>query len=586
MPSAIAYIRFSSEQQEQGDSLRRQTELAEVTAKMRGLTISEWVRDLGVSAYKGAHIETGNFGLFLDRVKAGKIERGTHLLVENFDRLSRLDVFDSTRVVLDLYDAGLILVTTQDNAVHGRDQGLLGLLRPMLEGERAHKESVRKSDLVGRAWKSKRDRIADGHKLTGKCPAWLSPIRAGRDIVGFEPINDRAEIIRRIFSDTVAGHGKHAIAALLNRERVAPLGGENGWHPSAIHKILNNRAVIGEFQPHQIVCGKREPVGSAFQDYFPAVVDMALWNRAKAARADRTGKGGRRGPRLANIFSGLLKCSLCGGSMTLRCHGNGGDFLVCNSNLRKAGCEAGNRYRYSEMEDATLHHLSDLWIDPADLDDTEIREAENALGGLTQTREAKEREMRNLVNAIATGSQYVREAIATREADIEAIKTREMAAKAALEALRGRVMSNERQLAIDDLLHGVSTGDLRARSRMAQEVKTLLDKVVFDQDQKSILIVVAKGLRIYEIRGYELFMLVKGSKPSNPDPRIVSVIARFARIQKMQPGRPVIEFYDESVIMAGGISVSRNELELIAGYFPNQGVEIRVMTALLEDRQE
>jgi hypothetical protein len=124
----------------------------------------------------------------------------------------------------------------------------------------------------------------------------------------------------------------------------------------------------------------------------------------------------------------------------------------------------------------------------------------------------------------------------------------------------------------------VASGEVEARSRMAQELKTILDKVVFDQDQKSILVVVASGLRIYEFRGSGLFMLYKGDKPSSPSPRIVSVIARFARIQETQPDRPIIEFYDASVLTENSISLSRNELKLIVDYFQNKSVEIRVMT--------
>jgi hypothetical protein len=54
-PIAHSYIRFSTPEQAKGDSLRRQTELAEAYCRRNGLTLDTtlMLRDLGLSAFRG-----------------------------------------------------------------------------------------------------------------------------------------------------------------------------------------------------------------------------------------------------------------------------------------------------------------------------------------------------------------------------------------------------------------------------------------------------------------------------------------------------------------------------------------------------
>src|SRR5437867_425154 len=88
---AYSYIRFSSRQQAEGDSLRRQTEKAEDYCQRKGWTLdaSLTLRDLGVSAFRGDNALLGNLGVFLAAVKKGTVPAGSVLIVESFDRLSR-----------------------------------------------------------------------------------------------------------------------------------------------------------------------------------------------------------------------------------------------------------------------------------------------------------------------------------------------------------------------------------------------------------------------------------------------------------------------------------------------------------------
>jgi len=89
--TAYSYIRFSSPEQAKGDSFRRQLSRTVEYCEKHDLILSETrFQDLGVSGWTGKNIERGALGDFLIAVKAGKIPTGSVLIVENFDRFSRL----------------------------------------------------------------------------------------------------------------------------------------------------------------------------------------------------------------------------------------------------------------------------------------------------------------------------------------------------------------------------------------------------------------------------------------------------------------------------------------------------------------
>lgn len=108
MPNFYSYIRMSTEQQRFGDSLRRQLEQSERFAFEHGVKVdtSFHLQDIGFSAYDGSNIEKGALGQFLKAVEEGKIEKGSYLGIESFDRLSRQKVRKALGIFLELLDRG------------------------------------------------------------------------------------------------------------------------------------------------------------------------------------------------------------------------------------------------------------------------------------------------------------------------------------------------------------------------------------------------------------------------------------------------------------------------------------------------
>jgi DNA invertase Pin-like site-specific DNA recombinase len=361
-PRAYSYIRMSRDLQLRGDSLRRQLEASAKYAAANGLHLvgESPLEDIGISAFKGANVAEGALGRFLDAVKTGKIPAGSFLLVESLDRLSRQEVRKSLTLFLSILNAGVNIVTLADGRVYtAQKTELVDLLMSLVTMSRAHEESQTKSLRVGAAWANKRAN-AKTRPLTATCPAWL---RLSRDRTHYEVIEDRAATVRFIFEEASSGIGIYSIARRLNSRRVPHFGKSKGWHNSYVAKILKNRAVIGEFQAHKLVDGKRRPEGDPVLEYFPAIVEKRTFYRVQLGLSQRLERGaGRKGTHLSNLFSGMMTCAYCQGPMKFENKGSspkGGRFLVCDNAKRGLGCELV-RWNYDHFEKALLAFVREV----------------------------------------------------------------------------------------------------------------------------------------------------------------------------------------------------------------------------------
>jgi DNA invertase Pin-like site-specific DNA recombinase len=115
-PRTFSYTRFSSNLQADGDSLARQMRLAQEWCISEGVTLDPLtLHDAGRSAYHSRHLEEGGaLAAFLALVEDGTIPRGSRLLVEGFDRLSRAAPRKAFMLLNRLVDAGIEVVTLAD----------------------------------------------------------------------------------------------------------------------------------------------------------------------------------------------------------------------------------------------------------------------------------------------------------------------------------------------------------------------------------------------------------------------------------------------------------------------------------------
>lgn len=355
MPKAYSYIRFSTPEQIKGDSLRRQKEASEKYALENGLELDTHLnmRDLGISAYDRSNITKGALGEFLRQVRANKIDRGSYLLVENLDRLSRANALDALPVFTEIINAGITIVTLSDSTVYSREvieKDPWKLMLTLLIMSRANEESAVKAQRLRAAWQQKHINISS-KRLTARCPYWM---RATSDATGFEFISDRVDVVRQIIAMAKEGMGNATIVQRLNQSKVPPFSQKNdGWMPSYIQKILKSPALYGDFN----ASGKlKDPI----QGYFPAVITKAEWLLVDSIRKSRHTKGGvNKGPQLSNLFSGLLVCGHCGGPMnmggyaTTKPYPKHRKYVACSRARRGKGCKFIS-WTYPTLEDELL----------------------------------------------------------------------------------------------------------------------------------------------------------------------------------------------------------------------------------------
>jgi len=357
-PKAYSYLRFSTSEQQKGDSHRRQVELSQQYANKHDLDLDENLtfKDLGVSAYRGKNILEGALGSFIEAVDSGRVKRGSYLLVESLDRLSRDKVPIAFNRFTSLLEKEINIVTLQDSRVYTKQsisESFSDLMISLATMFRAHEESLTKSKRIKAGWSNKKKKAQEkGLKLTSNCPAWL---KLNKESNSFEIVRDREKIIKRMFQMALDGYGNSIIARRLNQEAIKPFGRSNGWQPSYIHRVLEGPAVIGEFQPMKvkIVKGRKTliPDGSFIDDYFPPIIPKETFLKIQEMRKSRRWERGRKGIKFSNLFTGLAKCGVCSGSMHYINKSRGGMYLVCaNSRNGLRECKSYSwRYKHAEV---------------------------------------------------------------------------------------------------------------------------------------------------------------------------------------------------------------------------------------------
>jgi DNA invertase Pin-like site-specific DNA recombinase len=316
---AYSYLRFSHPDQAKGDSKRRQNALRDAWLKNHPevqLDTSITLEDKGVSGFTGHHRDNPDrhaLAAFLALVRQGRIRRGSYLVVESLDRLSREHIRPALTLLLNLIEAGVKIVQLLPaEAVYDEGVEAMKLMMAIMELSRGHSESQMKSERVGSAWQDKKKRAAKNKEvLTARGPAWL------RLVEGKWKVSDRAaDAIRRIYGMAIAGYGLGVITKKLNAEKAPTIGSKaRHWARSYVAKLLSNPAVIGTYQPFKGRGVKREPDGKPITGYYPAVVTEDEWYAARAALTSRRGKAGRLSKERINVFSGLLFDARDGGSI-------------------------------------------------------------------------------------------------------------------------------------------------------------------------------------------------------------------------------------------------------------------------------
>lgn len=128
-----------------------------------------------------------------------------------------------------------------------------------------------------------------------------------------EIVPEEAEIVKEMFSLYKEGHGFNSIAKNFNNRGIKPPKGEF-WHSNTINRCVQNKAYYGVREIHF----KKIKTTEICENVYPTIIPKDEFDYAQRLRESKA----ELHPKSANlrtnspVFSGFLKCSRCGQSVS------------------------------------------------------------------------------------------------------------------------------------------------------------------------------------------------------------------------------------------------------------------------------
>jgi hypothetical protein len=280
------------------------------------------------------------------------------LVAENLDRISRQGPKIARKLIEQIVDNGvdIHIVTGNLKLTPGweNDTPRSVVVDVLLKQAWDYSQNLSRREKA--AWGNKKEKGTNGKAITSLVPNWLRATKG-------EPVTvipERAATVKRIFELAGLGLGRKRIIRNLIAEKRDAFGGA-GWVESYVGKILNNRAVLGEYQPcRNTEDGGREIDGEPIPGFFPQIVSQTEWDTARAAvdSKNRNHKGaGRKTAAVDNLFSPLVRdASNRGRIMSFHRNEANSTFLITVWNAEAKS----NRISYPAFEKSFLGFLEDL----------------------------------------------------------------------------------------------------------------------------------------------------------------------------------------------------------------------------------
>jgi DNA invertase Pin-like site-specific DNA recombinase len=269
-----------------------------------------------------------------------------------------------------------------------------------------------------------------------------------------------ASVVKEIFEMSVTGLSLKKIAKCLNSKCVSPPRSKSSnrgtWCPTAIRAMLKRELYKGEIVWNRSKFVKVPGTNKRRSRPRPesewkrlsvpelAIVSNDLWNsvqsRFKSLGDAHTGQDRRgllhRSLTSPYLFSGLLKCGVCGSNLIIASGGGKKPKYVCSGYFNRGTCSNKLYIRQDELEERLLSKLRAELSQPEEIEfaieifgrqlRSSLASVSSKLGEMRSRKEKLEREIRNFTQAIAENghSKYIIEEIAVREKEISGITDR------------------------------------------------------------------------------------------------------------------------------------------------------------------
>ena len=364
---AAIYARFSTDMQKES-SISDQFALCREHANRLGLEV---VAEFSDRARTSASL-IGRDGA-LDMMAAAKNQEFDVLIVEALDRLSR-DQEDLAGLFKRLTFHGIAIEAVHDGKADQVQIGIRGMLGSLFLADLAHK--------VRRGMQGV---VREGRNPGGRAYGYR-PRKGEPGILDIQ--EDEAEVVRRIFHEYNLGKTPRLIARDLNRDGVPPPRSGGTWNASTINGnmergngILQNPLYKGTLIWNRVRMIRDPDTGKRVSRVNPesewqitecpelAIIDQETFATAQARKQEnrRVWASKEFRPKKQHMFSGLLKCAVCGSGMTLDGKKDGHQTIRCSRARESSSCTNTRRARLDKIERTVIDGLKREFSTPGAL---------------------------------------------------------------------------------------------------------------------------------------------------------------------------------------------------------------------------
>ena len=409
--TAFLYERLSRDDNLEGESysIGNQKKLLAKVAKEKGYTNLVHFLDDGIS---GVTMDRPGFVEMICQLEQGK---AAAVFVKDLSRLGRnyIEVGRLTEEFFPNHDIRLVAVSDNIDTAEGENE--LAPIRNLFNEWYAR-------DI------SKKRRISNKIKGNAGEPMGQPPygyIKDPNDPKHWIVDDEAAQVVRRVYSMTLAGFGTEQIAAQLEKDDVLtpraywltkgikrPGKGKQQpptkWNSSTITKILSLQEYCGDilnFKTYSKSYKNKKRIDNdrenwvVFQDVHEAIIERAVYEQVQQKRGKIRKRRTNNGEH--NMFSGLLVCADCGSN--LHFHFNQGNpeikyFNCSNYKGNRGTCTSTHYVRVDFLEEVVLGEIRRLTKFASLYEDEFVKAVIGHSQQAEQTdRKLKEKELKTLL---------------------------------------------------------------------------------------------------------------------------------------------------------------------------------------------
>ena len=391
MRTAAAYIRVSTDDQTEFSPDAQLKRIKEYAASHDILLLPDHIyTELGVSGRSAARRPR-----FMALMTAAKRKPRPFdvVLIHAFDRFAR-SVKDS-RIYKELLrdDLGIELISITEDFGGGKNSFLMESIKDVMN--EYYSLNLRDEVLKGMTEKATRGQLQS-----------TAPYGYTTDKGQLVPVEGEAENVRAIFRRFVDGDGMLTIARWLNSIGARTHRG-GAFEARTVQYILSNPAYIGylrwtpgrrkrdEMQNDRTIIAKSAHQPLVSQELFDAAREKLNLIRLRNPRHARPPE------EQGDWLSGLVKCSVCGGSLVFS-KAAGYNYMNCYK-YSKGLCDTSNRVKTERMHSLVLDALRNFIASPDPGYILHLSKAQDVLGDLKKQKASLESRLARYKDAYLAG---------------------------------------------------------------------------------------------------------------------------------------------------------------------------------------